>query len=572
MLYFASPFFRSVLEGGWRESHFSILDTDAESDSISDHEDLSDAEEAEAGYSSALDGDQSWNQKGAEGKVDHDPDQTRRASTRRSSLPLLSHSDAKASPTSPVGPDTPSGSSTSTPSRSTHVPRSSGLLPLAEANGATAVRERRRSASLGAVSVDGSTRASRPALDLAQPARDALTGMSSSGAGLGIAGETAPDSTSKEAHKDRWRTVVTEPSTPRARLAELATPPGSPRFGLSPHVSLSPLKWPENEAEPSLSTTTGTSSKRRERQRGRSTYDPRAAGTTQEKRARAARKKARDGIVAVIQLHEESASVFHDFLFHVYPRKFSALPCIQSLSPCLVFPDRRYFTFALSDLDLLVTWYNVEGLLRLADKFGAPLLKRASLSFLRAALAGKPIEALRLAEAHGLDESFKEASRHVLDNFAAWEMDELALLSGETLLKVREPSSFFLYAPNAPSSTFAFSHTSSYLFRDPFFIAPQLERRRTWFLERLLKLGLASPARDYVCHPNCPDPPTCARILDERWKHAYAGAFRFGPPQPSVIFRHLRELEINPPLALSACQSASKSWVQVRRVARLLAR
>lgn len=136
---------------------------------------------------------------------------------------------------------------------------------------------------------------------------------------------------------------------------------------------------------------------------------------------------------------------------------------------------------------------------------------------------------MALGERHGLDDIYREASRHVLENMPAWEPDELEILSSETLLK--------------------------------------LERKRTWFLERLLKLGLANPARDYECHAACPDPQNCARMLHERWRSQYANAFKYGPPQPSIIWRHLRELESTgttmTATAMSACQSSSKAWVQL---------
>lgn len=44
---------------------------------------------------------------------------------------------------------------------------------------------------------------------------------------------------------------------------------------------------------------------------------------------------------------------------------------------------------------------------------------------------------MALSERHGLDDIYREASRHVLDNIAAWDPEELAILSSETLLKVR---------------------------------------------------------------------------------------------------------------------------------------
>ncbi|SNX86149.1 uncharacterized protein MEPE_04858 [Melanopsichium pennsylvanicum] len=222
-------------------------------------------------------------------------------------------------------------------------------------------------------------------------------------------------------------------------------------------------------------------------------------------------------LIAMIDLVEESPSTFHDFLRHTYPH-----------------------------LDLSVTWYNCGPLLRFSDKFQVPFLRRSCLNFLRAALAGRPIEAMRLAELHGIDDLYKEASRHVLDNYTAWGAEELEVLSKETLLK--------------------------------------LERKRTWFLERLLKLGLANPGRDYECTSNCPDPGHCAKVLHERWISAYSNAFRFSPPQPSVIFRCLRELDNASSSVgssagtggcgegatsssattrmLSSCQQAARVWVQ----------
>lgn len=202
------------------------------------------------------------------------------------------------------------------------------------------------------------------------------------------------------------------------------------------------------------------------------------------------------GITSVIDLAEESASTFHDFLFHTYPH-----------------------------LDLSVTWFNCGPLLRFSDKFQVPFLRRSCLTFLRAALAGRPIEAMRLAELHGFDDLYKEASRHVLDNFSSWDPADLDRLSGSTLLK--------------------------------------LERKRTWFLERLLKLGLANPARDYECHASCPDPKGCAKLLGERWGIVYAGAVRYTPPQPSVVYRQLREAGWEGTgWGLSACQGAARVWVQ----------
>lgn len=226
---------------------------------------------------------------------------------------------------------------------------------------------------------------------------------------------------------------------------------------------------------------------------------PMLKGKTDGKARRAPRKANLDNITAIIDLSEEDAGTIQDVLCHVYP-----------------------------NLDLLVTWYNIFSLFAFADKFEVPHLRRACTTFLRASLAGRPIEAMALSERHGIEDVYREASRHVLDNMPSWEPSELAVLSHETLLK--------------------------------------LERKRTWFLERLLKLGLANPARDYECHAGCPDPQHCAKSLHERWHAQYAAAFKYGPPQPSIIWRHLRELDgggsSSSAATMTACQASSKAWVQ----------
>ena len=72
--------------------------------------------------------------------------------------------------------------------------------------------------------------------------------------------------------------------------------------------------------------------------------------------------------------------------------------------------------------------------------------------------------------------------------------------------------------------------------------------------------------------PSCPDPANCARLLDEKWRQAYHAVFRFGPPQPSMVFRYLRTLEgVSPPLALShlTCQTTAKAFIATRTCGRL---
>lgn len=257
-------------------------------------------------------------------------------------------------------------------------------------------------------------------------------------------------------------TVSLDLSAPLARLTRLSTPPGSPILCFLPSPRREEAQAPEQA--PAKPASTGS---------------------------------PLQDVVAVIDLKEETVSTFQDFLFHVYPH-----------------------------LDLSVTWYNCGPLLRFADKFQVPYLRRNCVLFLRAALAGRPIQAMQLAELNSIDDVYREASRHVLDNYAAWEPEELDCLSSATLLK--------------------------------------LERKRAWFLERLLKLCLANPARDYECQASCPDPPACARALHEKWQSAYSNAFRFSPPQPSVIFRHLRELEptVHSFLPSNACQNSARVWVQ----------
>ena len=281
---------------------------------------------------------------------------------------------------------------------------------------------------------------------------------------------------------DSVRQHDSEPSSPLARFVSLATPPGSPAVP----------GFFQRHHDVTVSTPKALASSRLD---DPSTVKPSRSRSSKSDRARNT-KSALGNMIAVIDLEEETATTFHDFLFHIYPH-----------------------------LDLAVTWFNCGPLLRFADKFQVPYMRRCCVTFLRAALAGRPIEAMRLAELHRLDDLYKEASRHVLDNFAAWEPEELECLSKETLLK--------------------------------------LERKRTWFLERMLKLGLCSPARDYECHANCPDPQACAKALQDRWQTAYANAFRFSPPQPSAIFRHLRELDGGPLLPMSACQSTARAWVQL---------
>jgi len=177
-------------------------------------------------------------------------------------------------------------------------------------------------------------------------------------------------------------------------------------------------------------------------------------------------------------------------------------------------------------MECTITWNNVGGLMNISHKLCVPSLQRECLTFLLTHAAGKPIKAMRIAEIFEEEELYRESSRFVLDNPGGWTEQELNTLSQETLLK--------------------------------------LEKRRNWFLERVLKLGLTMVAKEYQCCLSCPDPLVCARLLEEKWRQAYHAVFRFGPPQPSMVFRYLRMLEgVSPPLSLThtACQASAKAFI-----------
>ncbi|GAA5986089.1 hypothetical protein JCM10908_006403 [Rhodotorula pacifica] len=176
-------------------------------------------------------------------------------------------------------------------------------------------------------------------------------------------------------------------------------------------------------------------------------------------------------------------------------------------------------------LECAIHWSNVEDLCRMGLKFDIPSLTSACLAFLLPSAAGRPALCMKIAEEFSIPELYKEASRYLLDNHTGWTSEELAILDPMTLLK--------------------------------------LERKRSWFLERLLKLGQIQMLRDYTCHSACDDHARCARLVDEKWRSAFSSAFRFGTPQPSIIYRSLRSLEpslSSPALHLpyTACQTHAK--------------
>ncbi|KAF8530417.1 hypothetical protein BU17DRAFT_72940 [Hysterangium stoloniferum] len=178
-----------------------------------------------------------------------------------------------------------------------------------------------------------------------------------------------------------------------------------------------------------------------------------------------------------------------------------------------------FLRYVYPHLDCTITCMNI------SHKLVVPSLQSACLDFLLTHAAGKPIKAMRIAELFEEEDLYRESSRFVLDNPGGWSDAEIQTLSQETLLK--------------------------------------LEKRRNWFLERVLKLGLTNIAKEYQCCSTCPDPTNCARLLEEKWRQAYQAVFRFGPCQPSMVHRYLRTLEgISPPLSLThlSCQTTAKSF------------
>ncbi|OBZ70914.1 hypothetical protein A0H81_09101 [Grifola frondosa] len=155
-----------------------------------------------------------------------------------------------------------------------------------------------------------------------------------------------------------------------------------------------------------------------------------------------------------------------------------------------------FLKFVYPHLVCTITWNNVEGLMNISHKLHVAALQKECLTFLLTHAAGRPLKAMRIAELFDEEELYRESSRFVLDNPGGWSEEELGTLSQETLLK--------------------------------------LEKRRTWFLERVLKLGLVQVAKEYQCCLSCPDPATCARLLEEKWRQAYQAVFRFGTSMPTI--------------------------------------
>ncbi|KAK4705782.1 hypothetical protein P7C70_g398, partial [Phenoliferia sp. Uapishka_3] len=177
-------------------------------------------------------------------------------------------------------------------------------------------------------------------------------------------------------------------------------------------------------------------------------------------------------------------------------------------------------------LECLISWNNAGDLCRMASKFDIPSLRNACIAFLLPSAAGKPIAGMRIAEEMNIPELYKEASRYTLDNYQNWPQEELALLSQPTLLK--------------------------------------LERRRSWFLERLLKLGLVQTSKDYVCQPTCPDTARCAALVDEKWKSAVSSNLCCLCDKIALLMAVVRAVELSfqiwDPTAASFFILMAKNW------------
>lgn len=118
--------------------------------------------------------------------------------------------------------------------------------------------------------------------------------------------------------------------------------------------------------------------------------------------------------------------------------------------------------------------------MNISHKLTVPELQRQCMEFLLTHAAGKPIKAMRIAELFEEEELYRESSRFVLDNPGGWSEEELSTLSPETLLKLEKR-----YALRFLSRRFN--------------AKPLITFRRTWFLERVLKLGLTQVAKEYQC-------------------------------------------------------------------------
>lgn len=321
-------------------------------------------------------------------------------------------------------------------------------------------------------------------------------------------------------------------------ISQQPTVPGQMSSPPPPETTVMPLEGTESEQEPDsdieLVDPSGTESEGNDS----TAYDDTDIHSEDPPPVdEETKKEARDASLAILQGGGGSQSpgtVREESMTRFSARKRRSTKTkrltMNQADAVIVLKEERASTFhdflkyLYPHLECTITWNNVESLMNIADKLTVPALYSECLTFLLTHAAGKPIKAMRISELFREEELYRESSRFVLDNPGGWSEWELSTLSQETLLK--------------------------------------LEKRRTWFLERVLKLGLVAVAKEYQCCASCPDPSNCARLLEEKWKQCFQGAFRFGAPQPSMVFRYLRNLDTSPPLSLThlACQTSAKAF------------
>lgn len=230
---------------------------------------------------------------------------------------------------------------------------------------------------------------------------DALARLSFQTAPTGDASSIFSTSGEQEAES-----IPSEQATPLQRLTRLATPPPESTDARSSTRRGSRSSLTKTFVAPRPSSL---SSKHRRRRTRPSSWAKRDARRKHYSISDAPGfgSRGHPALKAFIELPDEDAATVEGALRHVYPH-----------------------------LDLTMTWRNCAPLLAFADKFDICGLRRVCVEFLKASLAGRPILALKIADDAKLRDIYKESSRHVMDAWPAWEPEELAVLSQETLLKV----------------------------------------------------------------------------------------------------------------------------------------
>lgn len=139
--------------------------------------------------------------------------------------------------------------------------------------------------------------------------------------------------------------------------------------------------------------------------------------------------------------------------------------------------------------------------MNISHKLVVPSLQSACLQFLLTHAAGKPIKAMRIAELFEHDELYRESSRFVLDNPGKPQSKNPGLIQLNHNLcanrwMVSLPNSYLSIFPDDPNICCRSESELSTLSQETLL---KLEKRRNWFLERVLKLGLVPIGRDYQC-------------------------------------------------------------------------